>query len=260
MLSYFQSIWDLRYFWTSLVRIDLRSRYRRSLLGMGWSLLHPICMTTIICVVFYQVFKVDIATFGPFLLAGLGTWSYITGSTLGGCACFFSAEPYIRQQPAPLAIYSLRNTLGTTIHFLIALTVVISASWLFQGFGNVTSLIWLLPALVLLFVFLWAAATVAGIFNVLFPDVRNLLEVTFQLFFYATPIIYPTRVLDGRLGYYLKFNPFVHFVALIRAPILDGGAAPPLKTWIIAGTATCLTVTLAILLIKRFQSKLIFHL
>ena len=51
MVAYVVQIWRLRYFWSSLVRIDLRNRYRRSVLGMGWSLLHPILMTTVLCAV-----------------------------------------------------------------------------------------------------------------------------------------------------------------------------------------------------------------
>ena len=50
--SYLIGVWRLRYFWLALVRIDLRNRYRGSMIGMGWSLLHPIAMTAVICTVF----------------------------------------------------------------------------------------------------------------------------------------------------------------------------------------------------------------
>ena len=60
MTDYVRDVWRLRYFWMSLVRNDLRSRYRRSLLGIGWSLLHPIAMAAVLCTVFSQVFHVEI--------------------------------------------------------------------------------------------------------------------------------------------------------------------------------------------------------
>src|SRR5438874_10877163 len=56
MLSYVSAVWRCRYFWLSLVKMDLRTRYRRSVLGMGWSLLHPIAMTIVLCVVFQTAF------------------------------------------------------------------------------------------------------------------------------------------------------------------------------------------------------------
>ena len=57
--SYLSDIWRLRYFWMALVRIDLRNRYRRSMIGIGWSLLHPIAMTIVLCIVFSQLFKLE---------------------------------------------------------------------------------------------------------------------------------------------------------------------------------------------------------
>ncbi len=77
MGDYLAAIWRCRYFWLSLVKNDLRTRYRRSVLGMGWSLLHPICMTTILTAVFYKLWNLPISEFAPFVLAGLATWNYV---------------------------------------------------------------------------------------------------------------------------------------------------------------------------------------
>src|SRR5271167_3230067 len=101
MLAYLISIWRCRYFWMSLVKMDLRTRYRRSVLGLGWSLLHPIAMTIILCIVFQRVFTIPIRTYGPFLITGLAFWNYFQGVTLAGCGSFFQAESYIRQYPSP---------------------------------------------------------------------------------------------------------------------------------------------------------------
>ena len=62
MREYLGAVWRCRYFWLSLVKMDLRTRYRRSILGMGWSLLHPIAMTSILCIVFHSIFQKDIAS------------------------------------------------------------------------------------------------------------------------------------------------------------------------------------------------------
>ena len=59
MYVYVRSVWECRYFWMSLVRMDLRSRYRGSVLGMGWSLLNPIFMSAILCIAFCAIFKQD---------------------------------------------------------------------------------------------------------------------------------------------------------------------------------------------------------
>src|SRR5438046_2645315 len=100
MREYLVSIWKCRYFWASLVKMDLRTRYRRSVLGMGWSLLHPIAMTAVLCLAFHRILHVHIRTYAPFLLTGLACWNFITTVALQGCDCLFHGERYIRQFPA----------------------------------------------------------------------------------------------------------------------------------------------------------------
>src|SRR3954469_7880673 len=81
MGSYLAAVWRCRFFWLSLVKMDLRTRYRRSILGMGWSLLHPIAMTIIICLVFRKLLAAEVRTFAPYLLGGLACWNYILSAT-----------------------------------------------------------------------------------------------------------------------------------------------------------------------------------
>src|SRR5215831_9778529 len=101
MLRYARSLWDCRYFLMCLVKNDLRTRYRGSLLGVGWSLLHPLVTTLVMCLVFHRIFKIEVEKFAPFVLSGLACWSYLSGVALQGCHSYLQAESYIRQHPLP---------------------------------------------------------------------------------------------------------------------------------------------------------------
>src|SRR2546427_6841092 len=151
MLKYLADIWRCRYFWLSLAKNDLQLRYRRSVLGIGWSLLQPLATTVVMCAVFHAIFHMNVQDHGLFILTGLACWSYITSITIQGCQSYVQAESYIRQCPMPIAIYPLRTTLSTIFHFLIALLLVIALTWFFKGFVNLTALAALVPALVLYF-------------------------------------------------------------------------------------------------------------
>jgi len=261
MGKYLLAVWQCRYFWLSLVKMDLRTRYRRSVLGMGWSLLHPIAMTAIICIVFPRFLKgIDIHEYAPFVLAGLACWNYILFVTLQGCQCFYQGEMYIRQFPAPMAIFPLRTALGGTIHFLIALTVVTGVAWIFQGAVNPLALLSLIPVVVLLFVFVWSLAVLAGIANLFFNDTQHLCEIFFQLLFYATPIMYGAEMLAGsRLAKVIQLNPFGMFMSLIREPILN----QTIPSWSTFGWACLIVVIFAAaagFVLARLQKKLIFRL
>jgi ABC-type polysaccharide/polyol phosphate export permease len=261
MVGYLRAMWRCRYFWLSLVKIDLRTRYRRSAIGLGWSLLRPILMTTVLCVVFRTFWNLPVEKFAPMLLAGLVLWDYISIATKSGCHCFFQGEPYIRQHPAPIAIYPLRTALGETVHFLLALSVVFGLAWFLNGFSNLPALVSLLPVLVLLFLFAWSLALIAGFANVYFQDTQHLTDVGFQILFYATPIIW--RLEDfherPRLTALLRCNPLIPFFDLVREPIVHGTIPGPMV--FAQATLTVLVVgLLAMLVCNRAQRQLIFHL
>lgn len=260
MTGYVVDVWRLRHFWLALVRNDLRKRYRRSIVGLGWSLLQPIAMTVIFCVVFATLFRMEIRTFAPYLLSGLTFWNFVSGSAMAGCQCFFMGESYIRQHRAPLAIHALRVVLGAKVHFLLALVVLLLFVWGINGFGNLPALVSLVPTMVVLLVFGWSLAVCLGVINVLFQDTQHLVEVGLQMLFYMTPIIYPAEVLRQRnLGWFVDFNPMAALLELIRAPILHGQL--PSAIAIVVAVATALAaVAVAGLSLRWAERRIILYL
>jgi lipopolysaccharide transport system permease protein len=261
MGSYVREVWKCRYFWLSLVKNDLRSRYRGSWLGMGWSLLQPLAMTGIICAVFSSVFKDQpIEKFGPYVLAGLSFWNYVVLSTLGGCQGFKQAEMYIRQHRAPMAIYPLRIVLGNLFHFLLAMILFIGLAGALNGFPNPWALLSLIPTLVLLAILAWSLATLGGLINVHFPDTKHLLEVAFQGLFYLTPVFYDRKILVSKgLSFLIWFNPMVPFLHLVRDPVLEG-VIPSFKVCVAAVVSTGFLAGLALYALYRLEKRLIYYL
>lgn len=260
MGDHLAAVWRCRHFWLSLVRMDLQTRYRRSVLGLGWSLLNPIVLTVILYTVFQPIFLAEVPDYALFVLAGLVYWNYFTSVTIHGCNCFFLAEAYIRQYPSPLAIFPLRAALSGLIHFLLALAVVLTATGLTRGFAQPLALLSLVPSLVLLFILSWATALLAGVANVLFRDTEHLAQVLFQVLFYLTPIIYPARMLHNyRLGWLADLNPLVVFLELLRAPILDGTWPAPATFALASGFVGAVAVA-AVAVLHRMQRQLIFYL
>ena len=147
-----------------------------------------------------------------------------------GCQCFLRGETYIRQHRAPLAIHALRVVLGAKIHFLLGLAVVLTLVWGLHGFGNLPTLVSLLPAMALLLVLGWSLAVCLGVVNVLFQDTQHLVGVGLQMLFYVTPIIYPANMLRKRnLGWIIDLNPMAAFLELVRrfCPVPVAGEVLP---------------------------------
>jgi lipopolysaccharide transport system permease protein len=264
MLGQLSTIWKFRHFWLSLVVMDLRTRYRRSIFGVGWSLMNPLMMTVVFCIVFSAWFpRPDWRVHGPYFLAGLTIFDFVRSAALNGCQTFFRNESYIRQCPLPLAIYTLRTALGSLVHFLIAMGVVAAAVFVLlpDHIIPVLRLSWTLaPSIVLLFFFAWTVSILASFMTVYFQDTQQLLEVLFQVFFFLTPIMYPAAIIQQRgLDILLRLNPIYTFMDLIQQPILSGNM-PPLWAFEKAVIVVVFFGACALAAIRCLEKKLIFHL
>ena len=260
MFSYLASTWKCRFFWLSLVKNDLQLRYRRSFLGIGWSLLQPLATTLVMCAVFHAIFNLDVRQHGLFILSGLACWGYITTCVIQGCQSYVQAESYIRQHPMPMAIYPLRTTLGTMIHFLISLGLVLVLTWGLKGFDNLTTLWALLPGLLLYLQMGWAVAALASYGNVIFRDTQHFFEMGFPILFYLTPIIYPAHAVENTpVGLLVANNPLVPFLNIIRMPLIEG-SLPSLFCYTSACGMTLVVTMLAALSLRYQQRRVILYL
>ena len=260
MLSYPSSVWRYRYFWGSLVRMDIRTRYRGSWLGAGWSLLHPLAMSAAMCLVFPKLFGVSVQDFLPTVISGMVFWQFLSACAVGGCNCLTGSEAYLRQVPAPMAIYPLRTTLGAGFHLCIAFAVVLVGNAVLNGMQSPASVTALLVIVPLLLLFGWSLSVLSGFAHAYFPDMHHLIEIGMQILFYATPIIYPPSILRDRgLGWLMDLNPLASLVEIVREPLLGRGLAEP---WAYAVALSLIGVTAALagLTLNRLERKVIFQL
>jgi ABC-type polysaccharide/polyol phosphate export permease len=269
MIHHLTAIWKFRHFLLALVRLDLRLRYRRSVLGIGWSLLNPLAMTAVFVIVFCgPLGGGQPSDYAPSLLLGLAVWNFFRDSACVGCKALIANEAYIRQSPLPFGLYPLRTILGQSIHSAIALAIgvvaVIVAKSAFSPFaifwGPLTVFWAVVPALLLALVLGWAVATVFAFINVYFQDTQHLLEVGAMLLFFLTPIMYPEKqLIDNGMGFVVTLNPVNLFMDLIRKPLLYG-TVPDGHLYASAAAVTVVFVGLAAGTIAWLQKRVIFHL
>jgi ABC-type polysaccharide/polyol phosphate export permease len=264
MIRHLSSIWTFRYFLAALVKLDLQLRYRRSFLGIGWSLLNPIAMTVVFTVVFSGLLGTT-EEYAPYLLTGLAVWAFLRDSTVVGCRALLANETYIRQSPLPYGLYTLRTVLGQAIHGLIALGVALGLVLFLRPGADAAlerlAVAWvILPGLVLAFLAAWAVATITAFANVYFHDVQHLLEVGSQIMFFATPIMYgPSQLINKGLGWLVNLNPVYLFLQLIRDPIVYG-TVPGTELYVYASILTVVLIGLAVGTVAWLQKRVIFHL
>ncbi len=261
MIQHASAMWKFRHFLMALVKLDLRQRYRKSVLGIGWSLLNPIAMTIVFTVVFSKVLGAgaDPISYAASVLTGMAVWSFLRDSTLTGCRCFPTNQAYIRQSPIPYTVYTLRTALGQAIHSLLALSVVVVMVAFYQGDAAVMlRVVLMIPGILLLFMAAWAAATIAAFTTVFFHDTQHLLEVAAQIVFFLTPIMYPRALLDDKqMGWLVDANPVYWLLELTRSPLLTG-ELPSLQMYLAGTGVTLALVGLAAGIVAWLQKRVIF--
>lgn len=268
MFRHLSAVWTARHFLLALVKLDLRLRYRRSVLGVGWSLLHPIAMTIVFTVVFSQLFgDGNPVKYAAFALAGLAVWNFLRDAATVGSKALLTNESYIRQSPMPYTIYTLRTVLGQAIHSCMSLAVVVALVVIWQGdAGAFVGLALALPGLLLALVAAWAVATIGAFVTAFFHDTAHILEVGAQIGFFLTPVMYQRAILDDRgIGWVVDINPANLFLSVIRDPLLGGvPSAEKLaqlgQLLLSAGALTAVLVALAIGIVSWLHKKVIFHL
>ena len=118
MIRYFRNVWRSRHILISLVQKDLRNRYRKTFLGVAWSVLSPFGLVLIIGSVYSIVWSVDPVEFIPRLFTGLTPWIFITSSAEGGALSFASAEGYIKQTTTDIEIFPIRAATVALVNYL----------------------------------------------------------------------------------------------------------------------------------------------
>lgn len=228
-----------------LVARDLKVRYKRSSLGMLWTLLNPLLQMVVYTLVFSTIMRIGIEDYPVFLLAGLLPWTLISVGSVSASMSLLGNQSLIRKVAVPQAVYPLAavgSKLTDAVLSLPALAILAVA------LGRTPGVSWLFVPLA----FLLAAAFTTGLgllfssLSVFFRDVRHLIEVLFQIWFYVTPVFYPVSFLENlhpALRTVLALNPAAPIVRMFQLSIYEGRIPPaPLVGVATLAAATSLLV------------------
>ena len=222
-----------------LVVRDLKVRYKRSVLGMLWTLVNPLSQLLVFHFVFVRVFKVEIVNFSTFLFIGIVAWSWFSSSLLQATTAIVDNPGLIRRPGFPAAILPAVTISSHLVHFLMTLPILFFLMRL-NGL-EVTAALVILPLLTLLqFVLTLGMAYALASFHVFFRDTQYLLSIALHLGFFLTPIFYSVEAMPPRMQMFYRLNPMFHLIESYRS-ILMRGQAPTLDSLLtLVGFATVL--------------------
>lgn len=238
----------------ALARLDIRNRYRGSVLGPFWLTLSTAIMVSCIGLLYAQLFQMPLAAYLPFLTVSLLIWNMIAQMVSDACTSLISAVGVIRQLPLPYTVHVLRFVLRNAIiaaHNLPLILVVFLIFGVMPGWVGLMAL----AGLGLVAVNAFAIGMLLGMICARFRDVQQIVASVLQLAFFLSPVLWKPELLQ-EMQALLPLNPFYVLMQTVRGPLLEGGA-PPL-IWACALFYTALASALAFAFFVRFRARIAF--
>jgi len=242
-----------------LVARDFKVKYKRSVLGIVWSLLYPILMMAVMYVVFSNIFKFSTpgVNYLVYLLTGLVMFNYFNEASTLSMGSVVSNFSLINKVYIPKYIFPISKCLFVGINFLLTL-IPLYAVILITGTGiNIYHL--LLPyAFVCLFIFALGMGFFLAAISVFLRDMFYIYGIMIMTWMYLTPIMYDITMISERLQVFLKINPLYQYINFARTIILYG-QIPTLFTFLMCAITSLMVLLIGMIVFRKTQDKFIYY-
>ncbi len=212
-----------------LVERSIKARYKRSVLGVAWTMLNPFLTMIVLTVVFSQVFKFSVQNYPVYVLSGIMAWNFFAGTTTSAMGEMVWGGGLLNRIYVPKAVFAVA-ALGTAAVNLFLSIIPLFVIALALGVPLRPALWGMLPAVFVSGMFALGVGLLLSTAVVYFADMLPVYDVVLTMWMYLTPIIYPLDMLAPNLQALFRLNPMYLMVEIFRAPLING-AIPGWDIW-----------------------------
>jgi ABC-type polysaccharide/polyol phosphate export permease len=225
-----------------LIRRDIIARYKRSTLGILWTMLQPLGMMAVMAIVFSALFH-QVEGYVVYLLSGLVAWTFFAQTTTAAITHIVWGGTLLKRIYIPMTSFSI-SSIGTGLINLVLSLIPLLLIMLAAGRPITWAFLFIPIPILLLATFALGVSLILSTLAVYFPDIKEMYQIIVQAWMYLTPIVYPESILpDSYRFWLLHLNPMYYLIKMFRVTIYDG-KLPSVETMLV-GTLISL-VTLAI--------------
>jgi ABC-type polysaccharide/polyol phosphate export permease len=258
VLEEFRGLLRCREVLRQLVQRNVKTRYKRSVLGAAWTLVNPLLNTAVLTFALSTVFRNSVPAYAAYVLAGLVCWNFLSQTTTHSVSMLVWGSGLLHRVRLPRSVFAVAAVgngllnLGLSLLPLVVVMAVLGlpvhASWCFVP-----------VAILLLALFTLGVALLVSTLAVFFSDVVDIYQVLLQAWFFLTPVFYPPDALPPAYAVYLNLNPMVHLLELFRVPILTG-TLPEAGTIVAATVSATAVFCLGSWVFARRAEEFLYHL
>lgn len=246
-----------RFLTWELVKKGIKLKYRRSYLGIVWSLLEPILTTIVLVIVFGTVLKNNNPTYPLYIMSGRLFYGFFSTGTNGCLSSIRRNASMIKKVSVPKVLYPFSTVLFNFIISSISILVLVGVDAYCKVIPT-WHLIQFIPAMLFVFLLTFGVGLILTTLNVFFKDIEYLWNVVLMLVLYASAIFYyPEAILDSKFFWLLKYNPLYQCIKLGRDALM--GCAFDLNSFAIAGVWSFGCVIFGYIFFSLKKDKFILH-
>ena len=259
-----KELYDYRQMIFSLVKKDLRGRYKGSALGFLWTFLNPLLQLVVYSIVFSTIFRNNIEKFYLYLFIGLLPWMFFSSSLTVGSVSVISSKDmvkkiYFPREVLPIA-YVTSSFVNMLLCFLVVFIVMIIGGIDPNSTFHWTALLYLPIVMIVEYVLALGFAMLASALTVYFRDLEHILGIITMAWMYATPILYDVSMIQnilvekgmGNLMHLYMLNPMTPIIVAYHQ-ILYYGQAPDMSTLLSAVVLGLFFLILGYLVFLKLQ-------
>lgn len=204
-----------------LVARDFKLRYKRSLLGIGWSLMVPLAQLLVLYLVFTRIVPLNIPHYTTFLFTGILPWTWLQGSLMVSALTVVDNRELVKQVGFPVGLLPAITVFSQLIHFLLALPI-LAIFLIWDGYQAGPALSALPVVILFQFVLILSLAYIVATLQVRFRDTQYLLGIVLFLFFYLTPVFWDAKSVPEPYRSIMLLNPVATILNAYRAILVRG--------------------------------------
>ena len=254
--DFFYQIFNYREYLKQSVLRDLRTKYKRSVLGYFWTMIHPLAMMAVLAVVFANMMKMPTKDYAVFLFCGLLPWNFFSSTVMMSLGSIRNNASLFRQVPLPKYVFVLSIAASNLFNFVVALVPLLVLTLLLGR--PIPMTIFAFPMVFFpIFCVTVGVALILAASNVFFEDTLHLTEVAMSALYFLCPILYYRTLIPQELLKYLILNPLFCQLEFMRDIFYDG-VLPDMTTYSINLVGSVIVLVIGLWIFKRSEDKFLY--
>lgn len=249
-------IYEYRTMVSSLIKRDLRGRYKGSVLGFAWTFINPLLQLLVYTLVFSTIMRSGIEDYYLFLFVALIPWLFFSSSLTGGAGCVLSQKNLVEKIYFPREVLPIAHVTSQLVNMLLSFLVVFAAL-IVSGKGiNAFLLPYLIPIVIVEYLLALGMAFIASSLTVYFRDLEYILGVITMAWQFLSPVMYSVDMVPESLRKIFMLNPMTSIIIAYR-DVLYYKQQPQLSTLLLAMTLGVVLLIIGWILFEKLQKHFV---